>query len=130
MQHGSRQLLLHTLICSCFFFPPPILPSPSPSLLLPSPPPPLPSPPSSLRLVGQMVLFTAPEDMVLGQACQLHCRDITARETVRELNSSHKLVKSVMDYEGQKGKEIKVNISTRGKQDQRCQEKLVWTVKG
>ena len=54
----------------------------------------------------------------MGQACQLHYREVTARETARELKSSQKLVKSALDYEGQRGKEIKVRSrggSKRGK---------------
>ena len=59
---------------------------------------------------GQIVLFTAPEDMVLGQACQLHSREVTSRETAHRMKSSQSLVQSALAYGSQKEKEIKVSM--------------------
>ena len=47
-----------------------------------------------------MVLFTSPEDMVVGQSVTLQYRkDITSAAAARRLKTVNKLVSSSMDYE-------------------------------
>ncbi|KAL5475768.1 hypothetical protein EMCRGX_G025618 [Ephydatia muelleri] len=72
---------------------------------------------------GQIVLFTAPEDMVLGQACQLHSREVTSRETAHQMKSSQSLVQSALAYGSQKEKEIKVKSKAWMKEEEGSTEK-------
>ena len=71
---------------------------------------------------GHIVLFTAPEDMVLGQACQLHSREITSSKTVHLMKSSQSLVQSALAYRSQK-KEIKVKSEAWMKEEEEAGEK-------
>ncbi len=45
-----------------------------------------------------MVLFTAPEDMIIGTSIGLHEREVTAQQAVEDLRTTGRLLESAMDY--------------------------------
>ena len=67
----------------------------------------LPSPPHSLLLLlpplsGPMVLFTSPDDMVIGRSCQVHQREVTSKQAARELRTTENLVNTALNYKSEK----------------------------
>lgn len=75
--------------------------------LTPSTPltPPLPhflTPPPTLLPTGQMVLFTSPDDMVIGRSCQVHQREITSRQAARELRTTENLINTALNFRAEK----------------------------
>ena len=51
---------------------------------------------------GQMVLFTSPEDMVIGQSLALHRREGTSQSAAAQLKTVPKLVSSSLAYQPDK----------------------------
>jgi len=52
---------------------------------------------------GQMVLFTSPDDMVIGRSCQVHQREITSRQAARELRTTENLINTALNFRAEKG---------------------------
>ena len=60
-------------------------------------------PTTLLPPAGQMVLFTSPEDMVIGQSVVLqHRKEITSETAATRLKTVNKLVSSSLNYEPNK----------------------------
>ena len=51
--------------------------------------------------LGQLILFTAPEDMVIGKPCRLHRKKNIARNVVQEFKTTDNLRKSIMEYDNE-----------------------------
>jgi len=59
-------------------------------------------PPPTLSPKGQMVLFTSPDDMVIGRSCQVHQREITSRQAARELRTTENLINTALNFRAEK----------------------------
>ena len=46
-----------------------------------------------------MVLFTAPEDMIIGQPCRLHHKSLTTHNAADKLKTTTELKESVLKYD-------------------------------
>ena len=49
-----------------------------------------------------MVLFTSPDDMVIGRSCQVHQREVTSKQAARELRTTDNLVNTALNYKAEK----------------------------
>ena len=49
-----------------------------------------------------MVLFTSPDDMVIGRSCQVHQREVTSKQAARELRTTENLVNTALNYKTEK----------------------------
>ena len=45
-----------------------------------------------------MVLFTAPEDMIMGSTCHIHKREVTSQVAARDLKTTRNLRDSALSY--------------------------------
>lgn len=83
-------------------YPMPHLSPPPPHSLHPTHSTPSFHPPPTLSPTGQMVLFTSPDDMVIGRSCQVHQREITSRQAARELRTTENLINTALNFRAEK----------------------------
>lgn len=83
-------------------YPMPHLSLPPPHSLHPTHSTPSFHPPPTLSPTGQMVLFTSPDDMVIGRSCQVHQREITSRQAARELRTTENLINTALNFRTEK----------------------------
>ena len=48
------------------------------------------------------MLFTSPEDMIMGKSCQLHQKEVTTQRAARDLKTTSNLVDAAMNFEMEK----------------------------
>ena len=58
-----------------------------------------------------MVLFTSPDDMVIGRSCQVHQREVTSKQAARELRTTENLVNTALNYKTEKVRSLPTGTS-------------------
>ena len=53
---------------------------------------------------GQMVLFTAPEDMIFGSSCHIHKREVATQSAAKQLKTTKNLMDSALNYSSENDK--------------------------